>query len=117
MQRNDTWDIITLPKGKKAIGNKWVYKLKYKSDGTIDGYKAHLVARSFSQVAGTNYNEKFSPVVKMTTIRCLIAIAIAKQWELHQLDVNNVFFHGDLHEEVYMKILEGIPNLENKVCK
>lgn len=87
---NDTWDLVDLPKGKKAIGSRWVYKLKYKNDGTIDRHKARLVARGFSRIPGIDFDEKFSPVVKMTTIRCLIAIAAARRWDLHQLDVNNM---------------------------
>lgn len=117
LSNNDTWDLVDLPKGKKAIGSRWVYKLKFRNDGTIDRYKARLVARGFSQIPGIDFDEKFSPVVKMTTIRCLIAIAAARSWHLHQLDVNNAFLHGDLHEEVYMKAPDGFPNPHHRVCK
>jgi hypothetical protein len=92
LQCNHTWDIIDLPNGKKPIGCKWVYRIKYKSDGTIDKFKARLVAKGFSQVQGLDYHETYSPVARMSTLRFLLSITAAKNWYLHQLDVDNAFY-------------------------
>jgi hypothetical protein len=100
---NATWEFVVLPKDKKAIGCKWVYKVKHNANGSMNTYKARLVAKRYAETYGINYEETYSLVAKMTTIRVIIAMVAAKGWSLHQMDVNNVFFHGDLQEEVYME--------------
>jgi hypothetical protein len=95
--------LVALPKDKKAIGCKWVYKVKHHANGSVSRYKARLVAKGYAQTYGINYEETYSPVAKMTTIKAIIAMATTKGWSLHQMDVRNVFFHGDLHEKVYME--------------
>jgi len=103
LDANATWELVALPEDKKAIGCKWVYKIKDNADGSMSKYKTRLVAKGYAQTYGIDYEETYSPIAKMTTIRTIITMAIAKRWSLHQMDVKNVFLHGDLHEKVYME--------------
>ena len=104
---NGTWDVTTLPLGKKLIGCTWLYKKKYLSNGKILCRKSRLVAQGNRQREGLDYTDTFAPVAKPSTICVLLEIAAAKQWEVHQMDVSNAFLHGDLKEEVYMKLPQG----------
>ncbi|GKA65674.1 ribonuclease H-like domain-containing protein [Tanacetum coccineum] len=116
--RNDTWDLVDLPKDRKAISSKWLWKIKFKSSGEIERYKARLVALGCNQREGIDYEETFSPVVKMTTIRCLLNIAMLNDWPMFQLDIDNAFLYGDLNEVVYMKPPQGYYAYDcNKVCR
>ena len=118
LESNNTWSICSLPPGKTPISCKWVYKIKYRSDGNIERHKARLVAKGYTQVEGIDYHDTFAPVVKLVTVRVLLSIATIQNWSLNQLDVNNAFLHGDLDEEVYMKLPPGFSSRNtNHVCK
>ncbi|GKF23840.1 retrovirus-related pol polyprotein from transposon TNT 1-94, partial [Tanacetum coccineum] len=118
LERNQTWTVTTLPTGHKPITSKWVFKTKYKPDGLVERLKARLVVRGFNQKEGLDYKHTFSPVAKLATVRVLIAIATAKQWPLHQLDINNAFLHGYIDEEIYMLPPEGYTKASpGQVCK
>ena len=85
------------------VGCKWVFKLKYKTDGSVDRYKARLVAKGFRQQLGLDYSETFSPVIKLTTVRAVCGLAISRGWSIRHLGVNNTFLPGFLTETVYME--------------
>ena len=116
---NHTWDIIEFSKDKKIVGCKWVFTVKYKSNGSIDRYKTRLVAQGFSQIYGINYEETFAPMTKLNSIRMLLSLTINLDWELFQLDIKNAFLNGELEEEIYMKIPLGLEKGQKvgKVCK
>lgn len=115
--RNKTWVICPLPKGRKPISCKWVFKIKYSSTGEIDKYKARLVARGFTQEKGFDYNETYSPTAKLTTFRVLLAIALHFDYHIHQMDVKCAFLNGHLNEEIYMNQPEGFHDGSSMVCK
>ncbi|MCO5583724.1 hypothetical protein L7F22_037638 [Adiantum nelumboides] len=99
---NDTWTLCDLPPGKKAIGTKWVYKLKRKSNGEIDRYKAQLVAKGYARQKGIDYEETFAPTCRMTTVHFLCAMATHFGWDVHQSNIVIAFLNGDIFEEFYV---------------
>jgi len=121
LKKNKTWNIMTLPIGKRPIGCKWIFKTKRNPDGTINNHKARLVAKGYTQLQGIDYNEMFAPVSKMTTLRTVLSMANTRGWYIHQMDVQNAFLHGNLDEEIYMAIPQGIGHIsheiKNPVCK
>lgn len=102
MLANDTWELVKLPEGRRAVGCKWIFKLKRHADGSIARYKGRLVVKGYLQEASVDFWQTFSPVVKPTTIRTVLSLAVSHGWSLHQVDINNAFLNGDLHEEIYM---------------
>ncbi|XP_058006046.1 retrovirus-related Pol polyprotein from transposon RE2 [Hevea brasiliensis] len=113
LAKNETWELVTFPMGKKSVGCKWVFIVKHKADGSIERYKARLVAKGFTQTYGVDYQKTFASVAKMNTIRILLSCAVNLEWDLQQFDVKNVFLHSDL-EVVYMKIPPGFENRKTK---
>lgn len=110
--------MVDLPIGKRDIGFKWVYKVKYKTNGEVERYNARFVAKRYNQQEGLDYHEIFSPVTEMVTVRTIISIAVSHNWPLFQIDVHNVFLQGDLTKDVYMELPQGFQRQrENKVCK
>ena len=100
---NNTWALVPLPKGRKLVTCRCVYKTKFGPDGKVDRHKARLVAKGFSDVEGIHYTETFSLVAKMNSICLVLSLAASFKWEVHHMDVKSVFLHGDLHEEIYME--------------
>jgi len=118
LKEYQTWDIVPFPPSVKPLGSKFVFTIKLRSDGSIDQYKARLVVLGNKQQFGLEYEETFAPVAKMTIVRNIIVIAASESWQTHQVDVKTVFLHGDLNEEVYIKLPTSMPSpLSNTICK
>ena len=96
LQANDTWTLVPRPPGVNLVTGKWVFHHKFKSDGSLDRYKARWVLHGFTQRSCIDYDDTFSPVVKPATIRMVLTLALARSWPIHQLDVKNAFLHGTL---------------------
>ncbi|CAN0886875.1 Retrovirus-related Pol polyprotein from transposon TNT 1-94 [Linum grandiflorum] len=107
LEENCTWDVMPRIPGLSVIGSRWVYTVKMHPDGTLDRYKARLVAQGFRQEHGVDYDEIFAPIAKMQTVRSVFAVAAMYNWPLVQLDVKNAFLHGDLKETIYMECPDG----------
>ncbi|RVW31862.1 Retrovirus-related Pol polyprotein from transposon RE1 [Vitis vinifera] len=103
---------------QNLVNCKWVFHIKHKLDGSIERYKAQLVTKGFHQHPSIDYHDTFGLVVKPTTIRVILSLVLSNEWSLQQLDVNNVFLHGHLFEDVYMVQPLGFidQNLPNHVC-
>ena len=97
-QKNQTWDLIDIPADKTSIGVKWVYKIKLNEKGELEKNKARLVAKGYAQKYGVDYDETFSPVARMDTIKVILAISARTQWPVYQTDVKSAFLNGILEE-------------------
>lgn len=119
IEKNKTWKLVALPEGKKIIGLKWVYKIKYNEDGSIQKHKARLVAKGYSQQPEIDYTETYAPVARMETIRTILALAAQLEVCVYQLDVKSAFLNGEIQEEVYVEQPEGfeIKGQEGKVYR
>ncbi|UYV61924.1 hypothetical protein LAZ67_1007079 [Cordylochernes scorpioides] len=116
---NKTWELVDPPKGQNVIGSKWVFRRKYSSDGSLERYKARLVAKGYSQKYGIDYEETFAPVVRHSTIRTVLALAVEYDLLVHQMDVQSAFLNGDVKEEIYMTQPENFESKKypRRVCK
>ncbi len=116
----NTWTLVPPPKGTcNVVDSKWIFKKKLDENGKIDRYKARLVARGFSQKYGIDYQETFAPVVRLNTLRAVIALAVDRNMEVHQMDVKTAFLNGELEETVYMRQPPGmtVEGKEEWVCR
>ncbi|VVA34051.1 Hypothetical predicted protein, partial [Prunus dulcis] len=111
IEKNQTWELTDLPKGKQTIGVKWVFRTKLNKKGEVDKHKARLVAKGYKQKHGIDYKEVFAPVARHDTIRLVISLAAQNSWQIFQLDVKSEFLHGNLQEEVY---IDQPPGYERK---
>ena len=120
LTKNNTWKLAELPKGRKTVKCKWVFKVKENADGTIAKYKARLVACGYTQIEGIDYSNTFAPVIKLSTIRALLALAAKQGYNITQADVVTAFLHAFMEEEVYMDQPQGFEkkgeNGESLVC-
>jgi len=119
LHRNKTWEPVQLPKGRKAIGNKWVYNIKRDDNDQVEQYRARLVVKRYAQKEGIDFNEIFSPIVRLTATIIVLAMCATFDLHLEQLDVKTTFFHGELEQEIYMLKLESFEEQgkENMVCR
>lgn len=115
--KNDTWKLVNRPKNRNVIDNRWVYRIKRNTDDSVERYKARLVARGFSQEYGYDYLETFSPVVRFTSIRMILAIAASRKMKLKQFDVKTAFLNGELRETIFMEQPSGFSDGTNRVCQ
>ena len=119
LHKNKTWELVPLPHGRKAIGNRWIYKIKRDGNDQVERYRARLVVKGYAQKEGIDFNEMFSPVVRLTTVRVVLAMSAVFDLYLEQLDVKTAFLHGELEDEIYMLQPEGFvkEGKENLVCR
>eukprot|EP00253_Pinus_taeda_P013408 PITA_13408 len=119
IERNKTWELVELPKGKEVIGFKWVYKTKRNAEGKIERHKATLVVKGYKQQYGRDYEETFTPVARMETVRAVLPITAPNKWKVYQMDVKSAFLNGVLKEEVYIEQPLGYEKKgqEHKVCR
>jgi hypothetical protein len=115
--RNNTWSLVSKPAGVNVVTGKWIFRQKLNPDGSLARYKSRWVVRGFTQQAGVDYGETFSPVVKPDTIQ-LSSLALSQSWPIHQLDVKNAFIHDHLNELVYSQQPSCFvdPSLPTNIC-
>lgn len=116
LESTGTWDLVPRPPHVRLITCKWVYKVRTRSDGSLERYKVCLVAHGFHQEHGRDYDETFAPVTHMTIFRTLLVVASIREWSIPQLDVKNVFLNDELHGEVYMQPPFGYSVHEGMAC-
>lgn len=116
---NDVWEVVSRPQVRYVVGSRWIYKIKYAMDDSIEKYKARFVAKGYAQKEGIDYEETFGPVARHTSIRTVISLVARMGWEIHQMYVTTTFLDGVIEEEVYIEQPEGFETHEKKshVCR
>jgi hypothetical protein len=119
IMRNDVWEIVLRLEGKSVVSSRWLYKIKYVVDGSIDNFKPMFVARGFSQKEGVDYKETFAPIFRYAYIQAIISIASVMRWRIHQMDLKTTFLNGIIKEEVYIEKPRGFEayGRESHVCR
>ncbi|GBE87024.1 hypothetical protein SCP_1002700 [Sparassis crispa] len=117
LQGMGTWELQDLPKDRNAVGCKWVFQRKTNKEGQVVKYKARLVAQGYSQIPGMDFLETFAPVVRLESIRAILALAVVNNWEIGQMDVKGAYLNGDLQEEIYMRQPEGFDDGSGRICR
>ena len=115
LTKNHSWDLVTFPSRQSVVGCKQIYKIKTRSDGSIERYR--LVAKGFTQEYEIDYEEIFTPVARISSVRALLVVAATSKQDFFQMDVKNTFLNGDLNEEVYMQPPLSLSVESNKVCR
>jgi hypothetical protein len=119
LMSNDTWDLVPRPRGANVVTDKRIFKHKFKADETLERYRARWVLRGFTHCPFVDYDETFSPVVKLATVCTILSLALSRDWSIHQLDVKNAFLHGTLTKTIYCTQPTGFlnPTQPNLVCR
>eukprot|EP01018_Ginkgo_biloba_P035138 Gb_12566 [translate_table: standard] len=119
IQKNQVWDLVDPPEGKKVIGSKWLYKINHNATRKVEKYKAKFVAKGFSQKLGIDFDETFAPIARYTTIRIVLELDSFHRWNLVQMNVCTAFLNGTIEEEVYIKQPPGFVAIrsKDKVCR
>lgn len=116
LKKNETWELVELPKHRKAIQNKWIFRIKTKPDGTTVRFKARLVIKGCAQKAGVDYTETFSPVTRFESVRILLSISAANNFVIRTFDIKTAFLYGDLKETIYMIQPKNFDDGSGRVC-
>lgn len=116
MENKGTWELVDLPPGRKAIGNRWTFAKKFDANGILSRYKARLVGKGFSQIPGQDFDATYAPVMQLDSLRVLLSIAAVNDLECQQMDIKGAYLNGTLNEEVYMRQPEGFSDGSTRVC-
>src|SRR5258708_21455479 len=111
-ERMGVYEVGPHPKGRKVVGSRWVFRIKRGPDGTIQKYKARVIAQGFTQVENINYNKTFAPVAKFASLRTILALATEEDLEVHQMDVKSAYLNDVLQQEIFMEALPGLDDPE-----
>ena len=106
--------MVPKPQERSVVGSRWIYKVKYAADGSIEKFKARFVAKGYAQKEGIDYEETFAPVARYTSIRSVISLVVQMGWKIHQMDVKTAFLNGVIEEEVYIEQPEGFEAHDQK---